>query len=89
MWKKLRACIWHNENGSRPYQDSTLTMEEIIDSGPLGADPLGGDGLHWKVDGGFMAATKDVISYGIYELLISPDGTTIWHFLFKQKEGKR
>ena len=32
-----------------------------------------------------MTATKDVMSYGIYELLISPDGTTIWHFLFDGK----
>ena len=76
---------YHNQDGSRPYQDSALTIQEIIDSGPPSADPRGSDGLYWKVDGGLMTATKDVMSYGIYELLISPDGTTIWHFLFDGK----
>lgn len=61
----------------RVYQKSTLTIQEIIDSCPPGKDPKGSAGLWWKVEGVFNG------SRGTYELLISPDKTTIWHFLFR------
>jgi len=51
---KYSNSAYHNENGSRPYQDSTLTMQEIIDSSPPSVDPQGGTGLYWEVEGGFM-----------------------------------
>lgn len=63
--------------GDRPYQDSPNTIREIINSGPAGTDPRGSNGLWWKVDGSFNG------SNGFYELLLSPDGTKIWHFVYK------
>ena len=65
---------WHD---NRAYQKSTLTIQNIINSGPPGIDPQGSLGLWWKVEGDFNK------SQGMYELLISPDKTKIWHFLFK------
>ena len=61
----------------RPYQDSTQLMQEIMDSQVPTVDPRGSAGLYWKVDGTFNGTS------GQYELLISPDGKTIWHYLFK------
>ena len=68
-------AAWHD---NRPYQKSTLFIQNIIDSGLPGIDPRGSAGLWWKVEGGFNG------SQGMYELLISPDKTKIWHFLFKR-----
>ena len=62
----------------RYYQNSTQLIQEIVDSQPPTVDPQGSAGLYWKVDGTFNATS------GQYELLISPDGKTIWHFLFKK-----
>ena len=61
----------------RPYQDSPTAIQDIIDSGSPTVDPRGSDGLWWEVEGTYNG------SQGYYELLISPDKTTIWHFLFK------
>ncbi len=63
--------------GDRLYQDSPNTIKEIINSGPAGTDPRGSNGLWWKADGSFNG------SNGFYELLLSPDGKTIWHFVYK------
>lgn len=52
-------------------------IQEIIDSQPPITDPRGSEGFYWKLDGAFNGPT------GQYELLISPDGKTIWHYLFK------
>lgn len=73
---KYSKSAWYD---NRPYQKSTITIQNIIDSLPSGADPKGSAGLWWKVDGAFNG------SQGTYELLISPDKTTIWHFLFRSK----
>ena len=82
--KKIKVGDWeysdnsyHNGDGSRPYQDSPNIIKEIINSGPAGVDPGKSNGLWWKVDGTLNG------SNGTYELLLSPDGKTIWHFLFR------
>ena len=64
---------------NRLYQESTQLIREIINSGPPSADPRNSAGFWWKVDGVFNGRR------GTFEILISPDGTTIWHFLFKRK----
>ncbi len=64
-------------HSGRPYQQSTQTIQEIINSGSPKADPRGSAGLWWNIDGSFNGTS------GHYELLISPDKTTIWHYLFK------
>ena len=61
----------------RPYQDSTILIQEIIQSTSPIADPRGTDALFWKVQGFFNGTP------GVYELLIDPETNTIWHFLFK------
>ena len=62
----------------RPYQDSKLLIHEIIESKPPIADSQGTSALYWEVEGSFNG------SNGIYELLIDPESTTVWHFLFKK-----
>lgn len=64
---------------NRPYQDSPQTIQNIVDSVPPTVDSKGSAGLYWKFDGVYNG------SQGTYELLISPDKTTIWHFLFRSK----
>ena len=65
------------QHSGRPYQESTQLMQEIMDSQVPTVDPRGSAGYYWKVDGTFNGTS------GQYELLVSPDGTTIWHYLFK------
>lgn len=65
------------QHSNKPYQNSTQTIQEIIDSKATIADPSGSYGLLWKVEGTYGG------KIGEYELLNSPDKTTIWHFLFK------
>ena len=61
----------------RPYQDSKLLIQEIMNKGSPIFDPQGGSGLFWKVEGTYNG------SKGTYELLIDPDTNTVWHFLFR------
>ena len=64
---------------NRPYNSSNLPIGEIISTGPPGPDPRGSAGMWWKVPGSFNGTE------GTFEVLISPDGRTVWHFLFRSK----
>lgn len=61
----------------RPYQDSKLLINEIIESKPPLPDPHGTNALSWTVEGTFNGST------GYYELIIDPESNTVWHFVFK------
>lgn len=61
----------------RPYQDSKLLINEIIDSSAPVADVRGTGALSWTVTGTFNG------SKGIHELIIDPKTNTVWHFVFK------
>ena len=63
----------------RPYQDSKLLINEIIESKPPVPDPRGTDALSWTVEGTFNGST------GYYELIIDPTSNTVWHFVFKSQ----
>ena len=79
--KNVKVGNWtYSDNaykGDRAYQDSPNTIQSIINSGPPEMDPRGSNGLWWKVEGNFNGSS------GTYELLLSPDEKTIWHFLFR------
>lgn len=60
----------------RPYQESKLTTNEIIESTPPSPDPRGTGALSWNVEGSFNG------SVGRYELIIDPKSNTVWHFVF-------
>ena len=45
-------------------------------------DPQDKGGLSWIVEGTMLNNHGNTV-HGVYELILSPDGTTIWHFLFK------
>lgn len=63
---------------ARPYADSTLTIQSIIDAGTPVADPGGVPGaLRWDVPGTMNG------SCGTWELVVDPGTKTILHFLFK------
>ena len=64
---------------NRPYNSSNLPIGEIISTGPPGPDPRGSAGMWWKVPGSLNGTE------GTFEVLISPDGRTVWHFLFRSK----
>ena len=66
-------------HGNRPYQDSKLLINEIINSSEPIQDPQGTNALYWEVDGSFSN------SNGTYELLIDPETNTVWHFVYKSK----
>ena len=63
----------------RPYQDSKLLINEIIESKPPVPDPRGTNALSWTVEGTFNG------SIGCYELIIDPTSNTVWHFVFKSQ----
>jgi hypothetical protein len=66
-----------NNAATRPYVNSRLLVQEIIDSGPGAADPGGiPGGLRWDVEGAFNG------SKGVYELVVNPATKQIVHFLF-------
>ena len=64
---------------NRPYNSSNLLIGEIISTGPPGPDPRGSAGMWWKVPGSLNGTE------GTFEVLISPDGRMVWHFLFRSK----
>lgn len=63
----------------RPYQDSKLLINEIIESKPPVLDPRETNALSWTVEGTFNGST------GYYELIIDPTSNTVWHFVFKSQ----
>lgn len=63
----------------RPYQDSKLLINEIIESKPPVPDPRGTNALAWKGEGTFNGST------GYFELIIDPVSNTVWHFVFKSQ----
>ncbi len=63
----------------RPYQDSKLLINEIIESTVPMPDPRGTGALSWTVKGTFNG------SKGTYELIIDPKSNTVWHFVFKSQ----
>jgi len=66
-----------NNVASRPYINSPLTAQEIINTGAGVADPGGIAGaLRFDVPGAFNG------SQGFYQLVFQPTTNTIFHFLF-------
>ncbi|MBS5935363.1 MAG: hypothetical protein KIC94_21180, partial [Clostridiales bacterium] len=63
----------------RPYQDSKLLINEIIESKTPVPDPRGTNALSWTGEGTFNGST------GYYELIIDPSSNTVWHFVFKSQ----
>ena len=61
----------------RPYQESKLLINEIMESKTPIPDPQGTNALYREVNGTFNGST------GYYELLIDPASNTVWHFVFK------
>jgi len=67
------------KNGSlaRPYGDSRLTIQGIMDSAKPIPDPGGVPGaLRWDVPGGMNGSS------GTWQLVVDPNTNTILHFLF-------
>lgn len=66
---------------SRPYQNSSLLMQEIMAGGKAIADPGGiAGGLRWDVPGYFGK------SKGVWELVVDPKNNEVVHFLFKSQK---
>ena len=63
----------------RPYQDSKLLINEIIESMPPMPDSRGTNAWSWTVEGAFNGSTE------YYELIIDPNSNTVWHFVFKSQ----
>ena len=63
----------------RPYQDSKLLINEIIESKVPMPDPRGTNALSWTAEGSFNG------SVGYYELIIDQNSNTVWHFVFKSR----
>ena len=63
----------------RPYQDSKLLIDEIIESKAPVPDSRGTNALSWTGEGSFNG------SVGYYELIIDPNSNTVWHFVFKSR----
>ena len=63
----------------RPYQNSKLLINEIIQSKPPVPDLRGTNALSWTVEGTFNG------SIGHYELIIDSTSNTVWHFVFKSQ----
>jgi len=62
----------------RPFVNSPLTIQEIMDAAEGVPDPQGVPGaLRWDVPGAFND------SDGIYELVYDPETDTVLHFLFR------
>ena len=61
---------------SRPYMNSSLTIQEIMQAGKGIPDATFKGGLNWKVPGAFRGAQ------GIWELGINPETKVIYHFNF-------
>lgn len=69
-----------NNVGTRPYINSTQTIQQIMQTAQPIKDPGTANGLKWVVEGIYNGAQ------GIYELVINPDTMTILHFVFKSTQ---
>jgi ABC-type transporter Mla subunit MlaD len=68
-----------NGHLARPYNASSIAMQEIMDSAAPGTDPGGViGGLKWVVPGSLHG------SLGVWELVVDPKTRTVLHFLFKE-----
>ena len=63
---------------SRPYINSTITIQNILKAGTPVADATLKSGLKWVVNGSFNG------SKGVFELVIDVSTNTIVHFLFRR-----
>ena len=67
-----------NHIADRPYMNSTLLMQQIMDATPPGVDPGGIPlGLRWDSPGTMNG------SVGTYQLVVDPTTNTVYHFQFK------
>ncbi|HEV2679226.1 MAG TPA: RHS repeat-associated core domain-containing protein [Rhodanobacter sp.] len=67
-----------NHIADRPYMDSTLLMQQIMDATPPGVDPGGIPlGLRWDSPGTMNG------SVGTYQLVVDPTTNIVYHFQFK------
>jgi RHS repeat-associated protein len=62
---------------ARPYSDSVLLVNEIMNSGVPVPDAFLSNGLKWEVPGTFNG------NEGIWELVVDKDTNTVVHLLFK------
>ena len=75
---KLQRTVTVMKNvTTRPYIDSTQTIQQIMKAASPIKDLGTINGLKWVVEGGFNG------SKGVYELVINPDTMTILHYVFK------
>jgi hypothetical protein len=64
---------------SRPFLNSSLTMQEIMRSGPPRADPFGVPGVfRWDVPGAFRGTS------GVWEFAMNARTNEIYHMVFKR-----
>jgi RHS repeat-associated protein len=67
-----------NHIADRPYMDSTLLMQQLMDATPPSVDPGGIPlGLRWDSPGTMNG------SVGAYQLVVDPTTNTVYHFQFK------
>lgn len=94
----IRAAYWGAKAGSysfsatvaaqavtRPYQNSTLLIDEIIANGAVVPDSVVSGWVRYTAPGTMWNArwgAEAAASRGTYELVIDPKTKTIYHFLF-------
>ena len=67
---------------ARPYADSTLTVQNIMDAGTPVPDPGGVPGaLRWDVPGTMNGSS------GTWQLVVDPQTKMILHFLSRAADG--
>ena len=64
---------------SRPYTNSTLTIQNIMKAGKPMADSSLKNGLKWVVNGTYNGSS------GVWKLVVDAKTNTIVHFLFRSK----
>jgi hypothetical protein len=72
-----RTATVMNNVATRPYINSTQTIQQIMRATAPIKDAGTTNGLKWVVEGTFNG------SKGFYELVINPDTMTILHYVFK------
>ena len=77
--KLKRSKTVMNHISSRPYINSTQTIQNIMKAAKPTQDLSLKNGLKWVVSGSYNG------SYGVWELVINSATNTIVHFLFRSK----